>query len=466
MTAASSGDSLSNGGELKGSSVIVVGAGLAGLTAAYELMSMGADVTIVDARDRVGGRVLTVHEPFLHRQHAEAGGDMIDAAQTAIKELAASLGLKLTRILRGGFGYIRADADGRPRLVKRISVRGWDRLPHELEPWIARYKSAEQRWDSPIAADIARRSVARWLDEERKDADLRATMTGLRGFFLADPEDLSLIALVDQFSNSDAPAPSEMFRIVGGNDKLPEALAQKLGARMHLRSELVAASVRGQHVHASVKHQGTTATMTADYLVFAIPASLLRRVPIVPALPTPQHQAIASLSYGRATKTLLQYDRRFWRAPGRPRAFGSPLGFGALWEGNEDQAAKPGILSLLAGGGASAATQTTVASDGMTRFAGSFSWLGSGPATLLASKQIVWESEPFSRGGYAYFSPSFDPALREWLARPAGRLFFAGEHTSIKWQGYMNGAVESGRRAALEIRASAMLGKQPEQPGM
>ncbi len=461
MTPASSAASISSGSELRGTTVIVAGAGLAGLTAAYDLTAMGADVTLVDARDRVGGRVWTIRDGFQHRQHAEAGADMIDDEQHAIKQLAQSLGLKLTRILRGGFGYLRADADGRPRLIKRSSTHGWDRLSRELETWIARYKSAEQRWDTPIAADIARRSVAQWLDEARADQELRATTTGLRGFFLADPEELSLIALVDQFSTSGQPGPSDMYRIAGGNDRLPAALAAKLGERVHLGSELVAVSVRGQHVHASIKHQRATATMTADYLVFAMPASLLRRVPIVPALPTPQHQAIVSLDYGRATKTLLQFDRRFWRAPGRPRAFGSPLGFGALWEANEDQAAKPGILSLLAGGGASAATQSAIVAEGMTKFAAGFAFLGKGPAPqLLAARQTVWEQEPFSRGGYAFFSPSFDPAHREWLARPAGRLFFCGEHTSLRWQGYMNGAVESGRRAALEIRASAVMGRQ------
>jgi monoamine oxidase len=229
-----------------------------------------------------------------------------------------------------------------------------------------------------------------------------------------------------------------------------------------LGSELVAVSIRGPHVNATVKQQRTTATMTADYLILALPASVLRRVPIVPALPAAQHQAIASLGYGRATKTLLQFDRRFWRAPGRPRAFGSPLPFGALWEANEEQTAKPGILSLLAGGSASDATQTATVSEGIERFAGNLSWLGTGnPARLLASRQIVWETDPHSRGGYAFFGPSFDPALRDWLARPAGRLFFAGEHTSLRWQGYMNGAVESGRRAALEVRATAQLGGPP-----
>jgi monoamine oxidase len=446
--------------DLAGTSVLVAGAGLAGLTAAYDLMSMGADVTLVEPRERVGGRVWTIRDGFAHRQHAEAGGDLIDEEQHAIRQLAASLGLKLTRILRGGFGYVRPDAQGRPRLMKRSSARGWDRLSTELDTWITRYKAAEQRWDSPIAADIARRSVAQWLDEESKDEELRATTLGLRGFFLADPEELSLLALVDQFSNSDTPGPTEMYRVTGGNDRLPIALAAKLGDRVHMGSELVAVSVRGQHVHASIKHQRATATMTADYVVLAMPATLLRRIPILPALPTPQHQAIASLAYGRATKTMLQFDRRFWRSPGKPRAFGSPLPFGAVYEGNEDQAAKPGILSLLAGGGASSATQAMISSDGIARLAESLSWLGNGqPAALLASRSVVWESDPYARGGYAYFGSSFDPAHREWLARPAGRLFFAGEHTSLRWQGYMNGAVESGRRAALEIRASASMGQ-------
>jgi monoamine oxidase len=447
--------------DLAGTTVIVAGAGLAGLTAAHDLTSMGADVTVIDARDRVGGRVWTIHEGFADRQHAEAGGDMIDAEQKAIRELASSFDLKLTRILRSGFGYARPDALGRPRLVKRASGRGWDRMSSALEPWTKPYKFTEQRWDSPVATDIARRSVAQWLDESRADDELRATATGLRGFFLADPEELSLIALVDQFSNSDQPGPSEMYRIVGGNGRLPAALAAKLGARVRLGSELVAVSVRGQHVHATVRHQRTAAAMTADYLVLALPASVLRRVPIVPALPAMQHQAIASLGYGRATKTLLQYDRRFWRAPGQPRAFGSPMPFGALWEGNEEQTGKPGILSLLAGGGASDATQHAVASEGIEKFASSLSWLGDGPARLLASRQVVWEADPLSRGGYAFFGPAFDPALRDWLARPHSRLFFAGEHTSVRWQGYMNGAVETGHRAALEIRATVHLGGVP-----
>jgi monoamine oxidase len=175
-------------------------------------------------------------------------------------------------------------------------------------------------------------------------------------------------------------------------------------------------------------------------------------------LPAQQHEAIASLKYGRATKTLLQFSQRFWRAPGRPRAFGSPLPFGAVWEGNEEQRGRPGILSLMAGASASDAVAAIGAMEGPGALARSLDWLGSKGADLVAWRQIVWESDPFARGGYAFFDPGFDPSLRAWLARPCGRLFFAGEHTSLQWQGYMNGAVESGRRAAAEIAASNALG--------
>jgi monoamine oxidase len=180
---------------------------------------------------------------------------------------------------------------------------------------------------------------------------------------------------------------------------------------------------------------------------------VLRRIPITPALPQQQHDAFVRLKYGRATKTLLQFTRRFWRIPGRPRAFGSPLPFGALWEANEEQRGGAGILAFMSGGSASDAIRELFTRDGPEALARSLEWLGVKRADVIASRQVVWDEDPWARGGYAFFDPAFDPSLRSWLARPAGRLFFAGEHTSNKWQGYMNGAIESGRRAAAEVAA-------------
>src|SRR5436309_3675987 len=98
---------------LSGASVLVAGAGLAGLAAARDLVQLGADVTVIESRDRVGGRVLTVRDAFSDGQHAEAGGDFIDDGQHEIRDLAKQCGLTLTRILRAGFGYVRRDARGR-----------------------------------------------------------------------------------------------------------------------------------------------------------------------------------------------------------------------------------------------------------------------------------------------------------------------------------------------------------------
>lgn len=444
---------------LEGMSVLVAGAGLAGLCAARDLVNLGAQVTVIEARDRVGGRAWTIRDGFADRQHAEAGGDMIDESQSEIRRLAQELNLPLVRILRGGFGYARPDPGGRVRILGQAAMRGWDRLDTALRPLTHEFMLAEQRWESPIVARIARRSVAQWLESIGADADLRATATGLRGFFLADPDELSLVALVDQFASSDQPAGGTMYRVEGGNDRLASAMAAPLGTRLRLNTELVAVSQRGREVRASIRQARAVSQLTANYLIVTLPATLVRRIPFTPALPAQQHDAIARLRYGRATKTLLQFTERFWRATGRPRAFGTPLPIGAVWEANEEQRGRPGILALLAGGAASEATQQVVTRQGLGGLVSSLDWLGAREAKLAGSHQTMWEIDPWSRGGYAYFDPAFDTAARAWLARPAGRVFFAGEHTSIRWQGYMNGAVESGRRAAAEVAAAAEIAR-------
>ena len=136
----------------------------------------------------------------------------------------------------------------------------------------------EKRWDSPIARELARRSVAQWLDDVRADEELRLTATGLRGFFLADPEELSLLELVDTFAASsdngdDTPVRGKLYRIKGGNDQLATRIAEQLGDRVQRGTELVAVSQRGRSVRATLKNARRTAQVMVDYLVFALPAS-------------------------------------------------------------------------------------------------------------------------------------------------------------------------------------------------
>ncbi|HTL62544.1 MAG TPA: NAD(P)/FAD-dependent oxidoreductase [Nitrospira sp.] len=435
-------------------SVVIVGAGLAGLSAAVRLRKDGARVTVIEARDRVGGRVLTVRDVFAKGQHAELGGDFIDSGQEDIRRLATEYGLNVRTILRQGFSFVRYKDKGQIHGRPLNGERAWKPIADRAKPLIEAYGRAEQQWESAVVRSIAQRSVAQWLDEIDADAKMRAMIRGLRGFFLADPEDLSLLVLIEQLA-SEAPGQDPMGRIEGGNDRLPKAMAAELGEAVHLNSVARAIHHDQSSVSVAVEHGGEKAQIKADYVILAVPVTTLRAIEIVPDLPAEQANVFARLKYGRVTKSLLQFDRRFWKRKSRSSAYGTDAPTGAIWDANEEQRGSAGILTLMAGGQASEDTQKIVAQEGVQGLVDALTWLKPGGAELLAHHHVTWEHDPWSGGGYAYFDPAFDPAWRPWLARPHGRLLFAGEHTSIKWQGYMNGAVESGLRAAAEVWALA-----------
>ena len=435
---------------LRGALVIVAGAGLAGLTAACELQRRGARVTVVEARDRVGGRVWTRRDGFAEGQHAEAGGDLIDPDQEAIRQLAKAQGLTLAPILRGGFAFARQAA--RAPVVMLASKTGglWAELAQAAEPWVRAHQANERRWDGPIARRLAEQSVADGLDSIRANRQLRARLNGMRGFFLADPENLSLLALVDQLA-TDSSTLDHFYRIKGGNDRLSTALAGSLKEPVQLKTAVRAVAQHRGKVRVTLRGRDVQEQMIADAVVMALPATIVRRLAFTPSLPLPQCRAFRDLHYGPATKTLLQFDRRFWRREGKPLAYGTDLPIGAIWDGNEEQRGRSGILTLLAGGSASRDTKQILNQGGAEAVAARLNWLGATKAVLRASCHVSWEDDPFVRGGYAVFQPGYDPGQRAWLSRPHGRIVFAGEHTSLRWQGYMNGAVESGMRAAEEV---------------
>jgi monoamine oxidase len=436
---------------LAGKTVIVAGAGLAGLAAARDLEADGASVIVVEARDRVGGRVHTIREGFAHHQHAEAGADLIEGEQDHVRALARSLRLETVRILRNGWGFYGPSRSGRKRVVSE--PRTVLAAAKRLAPHIQDFMLADERWDSAVATALARRSVADWLASGPRDRALAGGLRGLRGFYLADPEELSLLVLVDQFASGDTPGEGQMFRVRAGNDRLATGMADAMHGPILLNAIVRRISRGASDVHVTIEEDGRQSRLTADACIVTLPASTLRDVVFDPPLPDDQQRAIATLSYGRATRLMLQFDRRYWKHRRRPTAFGTDLAIGAVWDGNEQQRGPAGILTLLAGGRASTELQAILTRDGVEGAIAPLAWLGK-PASLLASQTIVWENDPWSRGGYAFFDPTFDSWLRPWLARPAGRVLFAGEHTSSRWQGYMNGAIESGKRAAAEVRAT------------
>ena len=384
-----------NSGHCGGVSVLVAGAGLAGLAAARDLMLNGADVTVVDARDRVGGRVWTIRDGFADGQHAEAGGDLIDEGQHEIRTARR-----------------RARAEAVADSARRLRLRAARCVgPHAHRGTLggARVGSVGQNARRPHPSVSSRRAAVGLADRRRPRPPLGGAVArrhqGRRGAAGDGPRLARL--LPGRPRRAVAPRARRSIRVQRTARRLEDVSHRRRqrsprdGARRAARRSAevehrggrgVASRPRGAHQRQErprrVAHDARLRRLRAAGDAVAPDSHHARRCP------AQQHEAIARLKYGRATKTLLQFSQRFWRAPGRPRAFGSPLPFGAVWEGNEEQRGRAGILSLLAGGGASDATQAMMAKDGTTALLAPLDWLGARDAQLLKSHQTVWEADP------------------------------------------------------------------------
>lgn len=413
-------------------------------------------VAIFEARNRLGGRVLTIRDPFQAGQHAEAGGELIDGDHDTTRRLAAALGVTLRRSLTQGFGLAMRNARGRVR-VTRSQAPAWRALQQVFRVATRDFVLAESRWDSAIATELARQSVTAWLKARGAPRRLHDIAQAMRGFFLADPDELSCLPFVEQLADGGDPSVSGLFRVEGGSDRLVDALARRSHADIHLGCTVKRIVRRAQRVTVTMMAAGRRRLEEVDAasVIVTVPAPLASGIAFDPPLPAMQRRALAALRYGPATKLSLQLASRDWRRDGRPRAFGTNLDAGAVWEATDGQPGRPGILTLLAGGSASGLLRARVSEHSLDGILHELRWLGITTTPVLAHHMKAWEQDPLARGGYAYFDTAYDPQLRAWLARPLGPVLFAGEHTSLRWQGYMNGAIESGLRAAAEAATIA-----------
>jgi monoamine oxidase len=437
---------------LKGTRVLVAGGGLAGLTAARGLIDRGADVHLIEARNRLGGRVWTVRDDGFDNIPLEAGGEFIDGDHEEIRGLVAASGLQLTVILREGFG-LALDLRGRVQLFKGQRTV-WSEFKRALAKEADAFRAAECDWNSSAAALIGRHSLDALLRTRGASPEVIAMVQGLRGFFLADPDELSALIGVELSLQPKDPGHVTLSRVKGGNDRLVDKLAARKGLTVSLQLEVKRVEHDPRGVTLAVADgAGKLSTIKGDYLVMAAPAPIVRDLEFTPGLPATLRQALKALTAGPATKAHLLFDRSWWRTKSAPQAWGSNLDTGAVWEA---AGARPGVLTLLAGGRASKAFRNLLEEFGPQRLVRRLSWLGE-PEEARDFRSTTWELDRFARGGYVVFGPDFRPEWRAELSRSVGRVAFAGDHTSRKWQGYMNGAVESGARAARDIETMRLM---------
>ena len=448
-------------------SVVVVGAGLAGLTCAHRLRQAGIASRVFEAQQRVGGRCWSTRTvvPGLVGEH---GGELIDTDHRRIRALAAELGLELEDRLAAERREDARDAvvlDGRRR-TEAAATAVFPAMVARLDAEAARIGSYRAGTATAPARALDERSARDWLQANvpgGSDALLgRAVSAELTGTFGLDPQDLSAIALVQAYTGPDVGA-EERFHVRGGNDQIPRILA----ARLPERALRVGSAMQGLRRTSTGRFEMLMDRyrnpVKADVIVLAQPLPALREADLSGvALPDPYRRMIADLGMGTNAKLLLGLKER-------PPAFGD-------WSGNllaDDPAlqtwdsslaqrpqVREGLLTLFTGGVAAralpAAAPHAPAPPGLVRDAlAELERVAPGISGALTGEAWLdaWDRDRWAGGSYAAFRPGQVTKYWGLLQRPAGRIVFAGEHTSTRAQGYLEGAVESGERAARQVAA-------------
>jgi monoamine oxidase len=409
--------------------VAVIGAGLAGLRCAEQLVGQGRDVIVLEARHRVGGRVFSHH--FSDGQTCERGAEFIDSHHTEVLALAQRLGLTWsTRKSTVNPAETLLDAGGR---AVPMSMHA------SLKPDLARWKRAVVEL---VDGDSSERHTVAELMHSLDLSVLARLVIGreLRTEFMLPPDEIS-----QRFAAHVARARSggvgEVHRVVGGNDQLAVGLAAALGERV-----LLGAVVQSLDAEAGEITLSSGDVIEADVIVAAVPLPVLSRV--WPTMPL----ELGAVGYGVGGKVSVQFERRVWRDYGRNGTVLTERAWGHLWETTDDQGGDRGVLTdLLASHDGAAFAALPEAPD---RIVAEIERLFPGAKGLAGERvHTDWTNDPLSLGAYSCFGPGQLAAAMPLMHRRHDRVWLAGEHTEAAdgYAGFMEGALRSGTRVAQSI---------------
>ena len=450
--------------------VVVVGAGLAGLAAARALVAGGADVTVVEARGRVGGR--TEGGATSDGTPIELGGQWIGPTQNRMYGLVEELGLETFPTYNTGEHVVVLAG----RTSRMGSARG--AIPKlspfalaDLAQGLARFDRAAGRVDltAPWSGDQAReldgQTFETWIRRHLRTPLGRAYFRiATEAVFSAESTDLSALhALFYARSGTDLETllsvdrGAQQDRIVGGSIRISEAMAAELGDRVHLSTPVrrIEHGTDGVVVRTSGPVGEPGPAFEADRVVVTLPPTLAGRLDYAPALPSWRDQLTQRLPAGSVIKLYAIYDEPFWRADGLTGQAASDVGPVKVTFDNSPPDADCGILMgfMEANDGRVWArrTERERRDAAVACFARYF-----GPKALYPDEYVErdWMAEEFSRGCYgAHFTPGVWTAYGDALREPVGRIHWAGAECSPVWNGYMEGAVRSGESAAGDVLA-------------
>lgn len=443
----------------------VIGGGMAGLHAAYRLKKGGVLATVYEASNRVGGRMFTARGMYPDGQVAELGGELIDTGHEVMQALAAELELELDDLYANEPANFARDTyyfEG-ARVTETQLIDLFRPVATKMAEAVA---AAEAEGDAG-AAEFERLdalSIAEWLAGEGQADPLLAkilelTYTGEYGLQAEEQSIFNLLYLIDY----DAPDPfhlygdsDERFHTHSGSDSFPTKLAEALSSQVQLDTllEKVERLADGRYKCSFQRGSGAFED-TVDHLILALPFTKLREVDLTAAgISTEKQEVIDQLGYGTNAKLMGGFSSQVWRTQHNASgASYSDLGIQTTWDTARGQPGTAGLITVFLGGVAGLMSDQGTPES---RYQAALPhletlWPGTQAAYQANSAlRMHWPTAPFAKGSYACYRPG------QWAyygleGERQDNLHFCGEHTSLDFQGYMEGAAESGAKVAAEV---------------
>ncbi len=442
--------------------VVIVGAGMAGLVAAYELLKAGHDPIILETRQRVGGRVYTVRDPFSEGLHGEAGamrlplGHKLTLAYVEKFKLEtypftmgnpkAYIHLQGKKVRAADFDPAHYDFDMAPKEKGKKPQEMVDAAVQPLKDLLA--KKGEAAWDE-IVAQYDEFSTREFLEQ----AGLSEGAIELFGI-LSNNEARMNYSFVEYFRSEVEHGFSHMVQIKGGTDMLPRAFLPELGGRIRYGAKMTAIE---QSPTSATVHYQTRAGMfseSGDHVILTVPFPVLRHVEVNPAFSHRKQRAIRELNYDASGKIFFQCRRRFWEEDDGIFGGGTltDLPVRNIYYPEHGRETGRGILIASYTWAQDAQRWQSLSRE--DRIVQALDDVAEVHPQVLKEFEVgfsqMWHDDEFAGGAFALFEPEQQTLLHESIIQPEGRVHFAGEHAALSHR-WIQGAVESGIRTVLEI---------------
>ena len=445
--------------------VAIVGAGFAGLTAARKLAAAGKEVCVLEARDRVGGR--TLNHKVGKGVIAELGGEYVGPTQDRVLALAKALGVKTFKTYNEGDNVLILNG----RTSRYAATPGLSDDPDfteftikglGLDP-LAATVPVDAPWKAPRAAEWDAMTLEQWGVQNLSTPGARRMLSiATEPLWGVEPREVSLLYALWYIASAGnekekgsilrlltTPGGAQESRLVGGSQRIPILMAKRLGEQVVLKAPVRRIAQGGGRVRVF----SDKLVVEADQVIVAVPPALAHRIDFAPALPAKQEKLLKAMVPGHLIKWEAVYDTPFWRDQGLSGQIVSENGPANTTFDNSPPSGNPGIVFGFAGGDeARKLGKLSRAKRREAVLANFVAAFGPGAADPNASFEMNWTQEAWTRG--CPVGHTGTNVLRKYgpaLGKRVGRVHWAGTETADYWNGYMDGAVRSGERAAREV---------------